>query len=59
MIDVVAFGMDMNIGEVRMKLQSPFVFGGFLPQDITKNSSGDRIAEIGLVDEFGIPFLGD
>ena len=59
MIDVIAFGMDMNIGEVRMKLQSPFVFGGFLPQDITKNSSGDRIAEIGLVDEFGIPFLGD
>ena len=55
MIDVVAFGMDMNIGEVRMKVQSPFVFGGFLPQDITPNSSG-KVRETGLVDEFGNPF---
>ena len=57
MEDSCAFGMNMNIGEVRDKMKSPFVFGGFLPQDITPNSSG-KIREEGLVDEFGNPFIG-
>ena len=55
MIDIVSFGMDMNIGEVRMDIRSPFIFGGFLPQDNTPNTSG-KIREVGLVDEFGNPF---
>ena len=56
MIDIVAFGMDMNIMSVREDIKSPFVFGGFLPQDITTNSS-NKIREIDLVDEFGNPFV--
>ena len=56
MIDIISFGMDMNVGEVRMNIFTPFVFGGFLPQDETPNSSGS-IRETGLVDEFGNPFI--
>ena len=56
MIDIVAFGMDMNIMSVREDIKSPFVFGGFLPQDITTNSS-NKIRETDLVDEFGNPFV--
>ena len=57
MIDVVSYGMDMSIGDARKDLKCPFVFGGFLPQDITTNSS-NKIREIDLVDEFGNPFIG-
>ncbi len=56
MIDIVAFGMDMDIAPVRDTIKSPFVFGGFLPQDITTNSS-NKIRETNLVDEFGNPFV--
>ena len=58
MIDVISFGMDMSIGDVRKDLKCPFVFGGFLPQDTTPNSSG-KIKETGIVDEYGNPFIGN
>ena len=57
MVAIGAYGMNMNIGEVRDKMKSPFVFGGFLPQDITPNSSG-KLREEDLVDEYGNPFIG-
>ena len=56
MIEICAYGMDMNISTVRDTIKSPFVFGGFLPQNETRNSSG-RIKETGLVDEYGNPFV--
>ena len=56
MVDIVTYGMETNIAEVRENIKSPFRFGGFLPQNITPNSS-KKISEGDLVDEFGNPFI--
>lgn len=58
LVENVMFTMDMDVAEVRKKIRTPFVFGGFLPQDQGRNSSG-KIKETGLVDQYGNPFIGN
>ena len=52
--DIIAYSTGTDVSKVSYK--SPFVFGGFLPQDITKISLG-KLREVGLVDEYGNPFI--
>lgn len=44
---------DVDLAKVRMGGWTPFVFGGFLPQDITPVGSDNQPTENGLVDENG------
>ena len=50
---VAAQTMDTDIGKVRLSGWCPFVFGGFLPQDITPIGANNTPRENGLVNERG------
>ena len=50
---VAAQTTDLDIAKLRLSGWTPFVFGGFLPQDITPVGSENEPTEKGLVDENG------
>ncbi len=53
---ILAQGAGISLDEARFLDNCPYVFGGFLPQDITTLSDG-HYKEEGLVDQFGNPFV--
>ena len=53
---VISRGSGEDIGTVRVSSWCPFVFGGFLPQDITPVGADNTPKETGLVDENGRAF---
>ena len=57
MVDIVALSQGISLEEAEKVVVSPFVFGGFLPQDQTPNQQ-NRFKETALVDEYGNPFMG-
>ena len=53
---VVSQGSGDDIATTRLSAWCPFVFGGFLPQDVTPIGSDNTPKETGLVDENGRAF---
>ena len=53
---IVSQGSGEDIATTRLSAWCPFVFGGFLPQDITPIGSDNTPKETGLVDENGRAF---
>ena len=53
---IVSQGSGDDIATTRLSAWCPFVFGGFLPQDITPIGSDNTPKETGLVDENGRAF---